>query len=313
MLQIFDLILQAGIFALVVCLILLLQRIIEFRLAVGRRLGAEASAPKAAAGVVKADTVANGFLAWVQSATSLKDPTETGRLRRDLARAGFEGPSAPVWYVIVRFSLAIGLPVALIAAMALTGHPLTGLGAVVFPLVLCGMGLIAPRAFVDNRATAMREAVENEFPDALDLMVVCVESGLGLEAAFVQVASQITESHPNICTHLRRMAEEISVGRSRADALRALAERVDVETVRAFVALLVQTDSLGVSIAQSLRTYSAEMRETRYLKAEEKAMRIPVLMTLPIVACFMPVVVVALLLPPIIDAVRLLGPALRTP
>src|SRR4029450_9617473 len=95
-----------------------------------------------------------------------------------------------------------------------------------------------------------------------------------------------------------------------AEALRAMSSRLNVNTVKAFVALVIQTETLGVSIAQSLRTYSSEMRETRFLKAEEKAMRIPVLMTVPLVVCFMPVIVVALLLPPLIDVARTLMPQL---
>ena len=141
-------------------------------------------------------------------------------------------------------------------------------------------------------------------------MVVCVEAGLGLEAAFVRVAAEVKESHPRIAEEFGRLSDELSAGRGRAEALRALADRLNVDSIRSFVALLIQTDLLGVSIGQSLRTYSAEMRESRFMKAEEKAMRIPVLMTLPIVACFMPVIIVALLLPPAIDVVRTLIPAL---
>jgi tight adherence protein C len=207
--------------------------------------------------------------------------------------------------------LAIGLPLLLIGGSAALGKPLTGLGAIVLPLALCGLGLIAPHYYVRGRANTRRSDIENEFPDALDLMVVCVEAGLGLEAAFIRVAREVHESHPRIAQEFGRLADELSAGRSRADALRALAGRVDVDSVKSFVALLIQSDALGVSIAQGLRTYSGEMRESRFLKAEEKAMRIPVLMTLPIVACFMPVVVVALLLPPVIDVVRTLGPALN--
>jgi len=184
------------------------------------------------------------------------------------------------------------------------------LGAVVFPLVLCGIGLIAPKAVMDNRINKRREQLEHEFPDSLDLLVVCVEAGLGLEAAFVRVADEVKESHPRISEEFGRLADELGAGRGRAEALRALADRVNADSIKSFVALLIQTDVLGVSIAQSLRTYSAEMRETRFMKAEEKAMRIPVLMTMPIVACFMPVIVVALLLPPAIDVIRTLVPAM---
>jgi tight adherence protein C len=288
-------------------------RAVESSLAVRRRLGQRTSSRIAtASSVLKTDAVGNRFLVWVQSVTLKNDPKDAGKLRRDLSQAGLDHPAASVWYVICRFSLAIGLPVAVIGGMALLGKPLTGLGAIIFPLFLCGIGLIAPRAVIDNRANARRSQLEQEFPDSLDLMIVCVEAGLGLEAAFVRVAAEVGESHPRIAQEFGRLADELSAGRSRADSLRALGDRVGVDSVKAFVALLVQSDSLGVSIAQSLRTYSAEMRETRYLKAEEKAMRIPVLMTMPIVACFMPVIVVVLLLPPLIDTIRILGPALAS-
>jgi tight adherence protein C len=177
--------------------------------------------------------------------------------------------------------------------------------------VACGAGLIVPRYFITNRADARRAEMEHEFPDALDLLVVCVEAGLGLESAFVRVATEVRESHRRVAEEFGRMSDELSAGRSRADALRALADRVSVDSVKSFVALLIQTDALGVSIAQSLRTYSVEMREARFMKAEEKAMRIPVLMTVPITACFLPAIVVAVLLPPMIDMARNFGPAMK--
>jgi tight adherence protein C len=307
-----EIVIEILVFALACGGTLLLERAITARAAVRRRLGAEPAAARTGApSVLKSDTVTNSMLRWVQRATAPKDPKETNKLRRDLALAGFEQPAAPVWYVICRISLALGLPLLVMTASAAAGKPLTGLAVIVIPLLLCGVGMVTPHYFVRSRANARRSMIENEFPDALDLMVVCVEAGLGLEAAFVRVAREVVESHPRIAEEFGRLSEELSAGRARAEALRALATRVDVETISAFVALLIQSDALGVSIAQGLRTYSIEMRETRFLKAEEKAMRIPVLMTVPIVTCFMPVVIVALLLPPGIDVVRTLKPALQ--
>lgn len=312
MAQWFDLAIQAFTFLAVFAMVNMAQRAVVSQLAVRRRLGREeASSPQLAEGSVLRDSkVSNPFLLWVQSATASGDGKEAQKLRTDLSLAGFDQPSAPIWYVIIRFSLAIGAPILLIAGAAMAGRPLTGLGAFIFPLAVCGAGLIAPKAVLDNRAGARREQLEHEFPDALDLMVVCVEAGLGLEAAFVRVAAEVKESHPRIAEEFGRLSDELSAGRGRAEALRALADRLNVDSIRAFVALLIQTDQLGVSIGQSLRTYSAEMRESRFMKAEEKAMRIPVLMTMPIVACFMPVIMVALLLPPAIDVIRTLMPAL---
>jgi tight adherence protein C len=311
MLNIFDILIQALTFGAVFLLVMVGQRALISALAVRRRLaGQTVTAAGPAATVLKSDTVRNRFLAWVQSAT-LSDSGDRTKLRRELSLAGFDHPAAPAAYVAIRLGLAIGAPVALIVVGSLTGRPLMGLGAIVFPLLLCGFGLLAPRYVIDNLATGRRTQIEQEFPDALDLMVVCVEAGLGLESAVVRVSEEVKESHPRIASEFGRLADEMGAGRGRADALRAMAERVNVDTIKSFVALLIQTEALGVSIAQSLRTYSVEMREHRFLKAEEKAMRIPVLMTVPLVACFMPVIIVALLLPSAIDVMRTLMPALH--
>jgi tight adherence protein C len=181
---------------------------------------------------------------------------------------------------------------------------------IVAVLILSAIGFIGPRAFVDNRANGRRTQLEYEFPDALDLMVVCMEAGLGIEAAFVRVGSETVRSHPLISNEINRCSQEFRAGRSRADALRAMASRTMVDAVRSFVALLIQTDALGTSVGQTLKTYADEMREHRFLRAEEKAMRIPVLLTVPLVACILPVIIVSLLLPPAIDVMRTLLPAL---
>jgi len=144
----------------------------------------------------------------------------------------------------------------------------------------------------------------------LDLMVVCVEAGLSLDASFVRVGQEMAQSHPGISGEIERVTDQLRAGRARPDALRAMADRTGVSGIKSFVALLIQTEVLGSSIAQTLRTFSSEMRETRFIKAEEKAMRIPVLMTIPLVACILPVIITALLLPAMIDVSQTLMPAL---
>lgn len=267
--------------------------------------------PTSNSSLLKTETISNPFLNWVQSASSLNNIDDRSKLRRTLSQAGFDDPTAPVAYVILRFTLAIGLPLLVIVSQTLTPHPLTGFGLIMVTLMFCAVGLLAPNNFVEGRAKARRAQLENEFPDALDLMVVCVEAGLGIESAFVRVGEEVRVSHPRISEEFGRLAQELSAGRSRADALRALADRTNVDTIKSFVALLIQTDSLGAGIGQTLRTYSVEMREHRFLKAEEKAMRIPVLMTVPLVACILPVIIIALLLPAALDVMRVLGPALK--
>jgi len=301
---------QLAAFAAVVALVVILSRVVESQLAIRRRLGAADNSPGSTAPLLKRNTVDNPILRWVEGAF-LTNEVERSKLRGDLVQAGFEHPTAPVWYVAIRFSLAIGLPVLFILFSALTGRSSGGPSAILVPLALSAASLMAPRIFITQRARARRTRIEHQFPDALDLMVVCVEAGLGLDAAFQRVGDEVVRSHPEIAREFQVLSEELSAGRSRGDALKSMAVRLDVDTIRGFVALLVQTEALGVSIAQGLRTYSAEMRETRFLNAEEKAMRIPVLMTMPLVACFMPVILVALLLPAAIDAVRTILPALR--
>lgn len=305
-------ILVAGFVAVVTLTLLVAQRL-ESLFNVQRRLRGDATGPGVggAASIVKQQNVTNPILAWIQSATSIKDVKDRDQLRRDLARAGFDFPAAPVWFVIFRFGLAIGLPLLFLFSQTQSDTPFTGVKLIGIALAFCGTGLIAPRAYVDRRSGARKQALQFEFPDALDLMVVCVEAGLGLEAAFVRVASEVGESHPRICEEFNIVSDELRAGRTRAEALRNLGDRTDVPAIRSFAALLIQTDTLGTSIAQTLRTYSQEMREDRFLKAEEKAMRIPVLMTVPLVGCILPVVVTALMLPALIGMVRDLLPALK--
>jgi len=304
----------ATVFVAVVTVTLWLSQRLQAALALQRRLregGQGATAKVARASIVKKSAVTNPLLAWVQSSTSISNIQDRNRLKLALARAGFESPAAPVWFVIVRFGLAVGLPLLFLLGQSLSATPYTGMPLIGGAVFLCATGFIAPQAIVDRIGGTRRMKIEHEFPDSLDLMVVCVEAGLGLESSFVRVAQETQESHPHVAREFNLVSDEMRAGRTRAEALRNLGERMDVTALKSFAALLIQTDALGTSIAQTLRTYSQEMREHRFLKAEEKAMRIPVLMTIPLVACILPVVVSALLLPPMIDMARDFAPALR--
>jgi tight adherence protein C len=288
---------------------------IEGAVKVRRRLGgekAQAVTPRGNSTLLKRQNVKNPFLRWVQSATSTSeaDVKDRQKLRRSLSLIGIDSPAAPVVFTIIRFSLAIGLPLLFLLAQKLSAKPAVGPPLIFGALMLCAIGLVAPGSYLDNRVNARKQQLEHEFPDALDLMVVCVESGLGLEAAILRVGQEVHESHPLISEEFSRVSEQLRAGRGRGDALRSMADRTDVATVKSFVALMIQTDTLGTSIGRTLKSYSIEMRNDRFLKAEEKAMRIPVLMTIPLVACILPVIITALLLPPILDVIRTLAPAM---
>lgn len=298
-----------GVFAAVV----LGERVLSASDRVNRRLFSHVAPGRAETQpLLRATEVRHPLLRSAQSLLASNPASET-RLRRELALAGFDHPAAPASYLLVRAALGVLAPLAALAGLASAGVALASpIGAGV-GVAACVAGLLAPAVYLGRRSKARRDAMEEQFPDALDLLVVCVEAGLGLDSALVRVAEEVRVSHPRIAQEFRRLSEEVVAGRSRADALRDMAERSDVDMIRSFVALLVQTQSLGVSIGQSLRVFSAEMRTTRFLKAEEKAMRIPVLMALPMVVCFMPVIIVALLLPAAIDVVRTLLPTLAQP
>ncbi|HEY2177296.1 MAG TPA: type II secretion system F family protein [Caulobacteraceae bacterium] len=308
-----SLIIDLAAFALVVFGVIIAGRRVEADLSVRRRLrgdgGATTRQAGAPSGLVRSQELRNPVLAWVQR-TTLQDPAERTALRRDLALAGFDHTSAPAIYVVTRFCLAVGLPAVFLFINAMRVKPMTGFMLVMIALGLSVVGLIAPRGLLDNRVNARKTLLENEFPDTLDLMVVCVESGLGLEGAILRVGMETVESHPRISSEFQMVSHELRAGRTRAEALRNMADRCQSEMLSAFVALLIQTDTLGGSIAQSLRIYSSEMRQHRMLRAEEKAMRLPVLLTVPLVLFILPVIMAAVLLPPVLDAMRTFLPAM---
>lgn len=306
----FDVLLQAVAFLGTAGLSLLTFRVMARRLVVLKRMN-RGDAPVSAASVLRAQDVQSKFLKWVQSVTSLSEHQERTKLRAELARAGFDSPAAAVWYVVIRYGLAVSLPLLLIILRAVTNHPATGHATFTTPLLLCLLGLFGPGWWLRRRIAGYREQIEQQFPDALDLMVICVDAGLGLEAAVSRTSQEMRRSHPQIAREFERVSEEMSAGRSRAEALRGLADRLEMPSTRGFVSLLVQSQNLGASIAQGLRTYAADMRHSRAMRAEEKAMRIPVLMSVPLVSCFLPVIVMALLLPSLIDIVRQLLPAMK--
>jgi len=299
------------IFSAVALVTVTAMREVERMLDQRRRLGGEAvGGHMHATPLMARRSSENAFFKWVQASTSISDANERQKLRQSLMMAGFDSPNAVIWYVIFRFSIALLLPAIFIVLQFFNPKPATGFGSVLWPMALCGLGLLVPSRILSSVASSRQSQLEVEFPDALDLMVVCVEAGLSLDAAFVRVGQEIRESHPRIADEFDRVSEQLRAGRARADALRSMVDRTGVNAIKSFVALLIQTEILGTGIAQTLRTFSSEMRETRYIRAEEKAMRIPVLMTIPLVACILPVIVTALLLPALIDVARTLLPAL---
>ena len=305
-------VLDAVVFALITLGVWIAGRQVESVRGVRRRLQGTSSAPtiKSTTSLFRSQTIKNPFLLGVQD-LFLNDSKERQGISQSLHQAGFDQPSAAAVYKTMQFILAVGLPIFVIIGVQLSGKVLTQMQIIMTIGIFCVVGYLAPRYFVKNRATARSTALENQFPDALDLTVVCIEAGLPLEAAFIRVGNDTFESHKRISEELRTVTQELQAGRTRVEALRGFAKRTNVEAVKSFVALLIQTDALGGSIAQSLRTYASEMRSHRMLKAEEKAMRIPVLLSVPLVLFILPVIVTAVMLPAAISVIRDFTPTIQ--
>jgi tight adherence protein C len=237
--------------------------------------------------------------------------TQDEALRRKLAAAGFTASFAPRVYTLIRLTLVIGLPVLVLVLFWLSSSA-PGMMRLYFSLLIAAaVGLYLPSIFVRAKAARRQREIVNAFPDALDLMLVCVEAGLALESAFDRVGKEMTLSHPLLAEQLGTVVLELRAGRSREDALRRLADRTGTDEIRAFATLLIQSSNLGTSISQTLRIYAAEMRERRRMRAEEKAHRLPVLLSIPLVACMLPVMIGVLMLPAVIRVLRTLIPALQ--
>jgi tight adherence protein C len=169
-------------------------------------------------------------------------------------------------------------------------------------------GFFGPNEYVRLRAKRRQKLIRKGLPNALDLMVVCVESGLGLDQAIVQVAKELQFAHPEISQEFGLMNLEMKAGSRRADALRNLADRTGVEEVKKLVAVLIQADRFGTSIAQSLRGHSEFMRVQTRQMAEEKAAKLGVKLVFPIFFCILPSLFVVTVGPVLVRIVRDLIP-----
>lgn len=254
--------------------------------------------------------------AWVALVTAIEKAgvplvdTKDATLRSRLVAAGYTREQAPRIYSLIRLMSVIGLPIATITFLWASGSSPSATKLYIAGMIAAVMGLYLPSLWIRARADRRQRDIINGFPDALDLMLVCVEAGLGLESAFSRVGMEMTRSHPLLAEQLGAVVLELRAGRSQEDALRRMADRAGADEIRAFATLLIQSHKLGSSIAQTLRTYAAEMRERRRMRAEEKAHRLPVLLSIPLVCCMLPVMIGVLMLPAVIRTIRAVVPAL---
>lgn len=223
--------------------------------------------------------------------SKLARPTEAAdlsRARLDMVRAGYRGERALEIFLGLKILLAPLLPVLFLQFNSYRAKPLAFPIDVVIAVWLCGLAFWIPNLVLNNKIKERQQAIERSLPDAMDLLVTCVEAGLGLDAAMARVSEEMMLASPVLAAELNQTFLEVQAGVARPDAFRRLAERTGVEDLRALSAMLIQTDTFGTSVARALRVHSEGMRVKRMQRAEEKAAMVSVKMTIPLVLCILP-------------------------
>jgi tight adherence protein C len=245
---------------------------------------------------------------WVGSLVPAT-PKSLPLLRRRLMRAGHRTPQAARLFNGARVCstavLGVGAFLIGLRLNATPEHLFEYTGAAVLA------GLMAPMRYLIWRVSRRQHAIERALPNVLDLMVVCVEAGLGLDQTVIQVAQELRTAHPELCMEFALMNLELRAGKKRVDALHNLSDRTGVEDVRRLVAVLVQTDRFGTSIAQSLRGHADYLRVMARQKAEERAAKLAVKLVFPIFFCVLPSLFVVTIGPVMTHLVRDIFPMIE--
>lgn len=213
------------------------------------------------------------------------------------ARAGLESPDAPVYYMFFQRVASFGFAVVggLIIASAKGSMTIQGLGGLIILAAFFG-----PNLFIQNMIDKRTKLLQRAFPDTLDLLMVCVESGLALDAGLARVCNELSRAYPEITKELNRTRLELSLLNDRVKALMNLGDRTGMVAFRSLVVALVQSERFGTSLTDTLRVLSEDFRLQRLATAEAKAARLPVLMTLPLMVLLMPAFFIIILGPAVI-------------
>ncbi|MDQ1729395.1 MAG: tight adherence protein [Pyrinomonadaceae bacterium] len=230
---------------------------------------------------------------------------EAKKLQKQLMQAGFRSHTAPGVYRAIQLTSMVGFPAVVALACALLAKPIGG--AFFWIVSAFVVGFFLPRYALNRMIRSRQQLVRWGLADALDLMVISIEAGLGLNAAMMKVSSELKDVHPDISEEFELANLEIRVGRERDEALRNLAERTGVDDLRSLVAMLIQTDRFGTSIAKAIRAFSDSLRTKRRQRAEQAAQKAAVKLLFPL-ACFLfPTLFIAILGPAALQLMDTLG------
>jgi tight adherence protein C len=230
-----------------------------------------------------------------------QSPSEMGKLQKRLVCAGYRNKEAITIFMGIRLGFAL-------IAFAIASSPLVGRPNVFLALGVAAVGYLLPSMLLGRLAKKRQHRIRLSLADVLDLLVVSVEAGLGLDQALQRVGEELATTHPDLSDELRLINLELRAGKARSEALRNLAERTGVDDLSSLAAMLIQTDKFGTSVAQSLRVHSDTLRTKRRQRAEEAAAKTGVKMVFPLVFCIFPAIWVVTIGPAAIRFVQVLFP-----
>jgi pilus assembly protein TadC len=228
---------------------------------------------------------------------------ELKQIRKKTLYAGIRSPDAPIYYLAYQY---IASPLLLLLALVflLSGpeNPNRAMD-MVLGLILAVFALFGHKLYIKNRIDKRQKELTRSFPDMLDLMLVCIESGLALDAAIAKVCNELGAAHPLLTEELNRTRMELSVVSDRSKAFYALGERTGIPAMKALAAALIQSEKFGTSMGDTLRVLSDDYRQSRLLLAEEKAARLPALITVPLITMLLPAMFIIILTPAILSII----------
>lgn len=226
-----------------------------------------------------------------------KSPKDMNRIERRMASAGYHGPWPATLFAIAELLI----PAAVFGAIVY----IFGTGtALIFALIAGMIAFYVPNLWLGRAVNARRRAIQNGLPDAIDLLIVCIESGSGIDQALNRVAEELALPYPALARELEMISSETRAGKPRIEAFKNFADRTKVDDVRSLVAMLIQTDRFGTSIGLALRTHAETSRTKRRQRAEEKAAKLGVKLLFPLVFCLFPAFYVVVLGPSVLRIFR---------
>ena len=240
--------------------------------------------------------------------TRPKNEEKISRVRRSFLNAGYRGQNTTIVFLGIKTLLVIVLTAGFCLLKLFFLRTITPGYFIILSILFALIGFYSPDAWLKLRIAKRKEKIMEGFPDALDLLVVCVEAGMGLDAAIKRVGEEMKLSNEILSEELNQLNLELRAGKPRQSALRNLAIRTGLEEMSNFVTLLIQTDRFGTSVARALRVHSESMRTRRYQKAEETATKLPVKLVFPLILFILPTLFITILGPAAIKIIRVLIP-----